>query len=509
MSFQIKFSYASDGVVVKIPTSELPDAPTIDDAPFSLWIQDDGTTPYIYADPFPANWSMTTVGSDTVFSRNMTGLSGSTVELMPLDISDPSYLSFPPSGYIGISSAELSVSVTVEDSVAPTLAGSGIKNVDFAADGTTALGAKEVAYTVTFSERVHVPVMQTGSLFGGVPSGATFTLTPMVGSTAAAAGTLSDVWHVKVTTLNDNEAVNLTLRPQLQPVSSEDLGAIKPTGDDVTFVGGDIGATHWMKVTLDGDLYPGDFANIPLPQIAYSGPMQPYTSAGAAVVAVGTSSSTTSTNVLYLGLSSAPAAPPYGSELTLVSVPSGETQVSPLGGVIWDEAGNLFDAASMATVVPFFGPVVTVVNDGNMDSFVSAGTVSGIEILDLSPLSTGPLLVDAEYGFMTVYDAKGQARTLDIAGYDKYVLNDRYMVGDQYVYGNTFYGTADSEYVVVGDGGGNRLFAGNQFSGSTEAETDIVDYSQITIDATLQGIELDLGNSASKAVEVSYLGGGG
>ena len=382
---------------------------------------------------------------------------------------------------------------------------SGIKNVDFAADGTTALTAKEVAYTVTFSERVHVPVMQTGSLFGGVPSGATFTLTPMVGSTAAAAGTLSDVWHVKVTTLNDNEAVNLTLRPQLQPVSSEDLGASKPTGDDVTFVGSDTGETHWIKVTLDGDLYPGDFASIPLPEIGYSGPMKAYTPAGT-VVAVGTSSSTTSTNVLYLGLSSAPAAPPYGSELTLVSFPSGETQGSPLGGAIWDEAGNLFDAASMATS---FGPVVTVVNDGNMDSFVSAGTVSGIETLDLSPLSTGPLLVDAEYGFMTVYDANGQARTLDIAGYDKYVLSDRYMVGEQYVYGNTFYGTADSEYVVVGDGGDNALFAGNQFSGSTEAETDIVDYSRITIDdPTLQGIELDLGNSASKAVEVSYLGGG-
>ena len=134
--------------------------------------------------------------------------------------------------------------------------------------------------------------------------------------------------------------------------------------------------------------------------------------------------------------------------------------------------GNLFDAASMATFVPFVGPLVTVVNDGNMDSFVSAGTVSGIETLDLSPLSTGPLLVDAEYGFMTVYDANGQARTLDIAGYDKYVLNDRYMGGEHYVYGNTFYGTADSEYVVVGDGGDNALFAGNQFSGSTEAETD-------------------------------------
>ena len=200
------------------------------------------------------------------------------------------------------------------------------------------LGVKEVAYTVTFSERVHVPVMQTGSLFGGVPSGATFTLTPMVGSTAAAAGTLSDVWHVKVTTLNDNEAVNLTLRPQLQPVSSEDLGASKPAGGDVTFEGSD-SATHWIKVTLDGDLYPGDFASIPLPEISYSGPMQAYTPAGT-VVAVGTSSSTTSTNVLYLGLSSAPAAQPDGSELTLVSFASSETQVSPLGGVIKDEAGE-------------------------------------------------------------------------------------------------------------------------------------------------------------------------
>ena len=42
----------------------------------------------------------------------------------------------------------------------------------------------------------------------------------------------------------------------------------------------------------------------------------------------------------------------------------------------------------------------------------------------------------------------------------------------------------------------------------TEAETDIVDYSRITIDdPTLQGIELDLGNSASQQVEVSYLEG--
>ena len=52
MSFEIKFSYASDGVVVKIPTSELPVAPTIDDAPFSLWIQNETST---YADAFPGD----------------------------------------------------------------------------------------------------------------------------------------------------------------------------------------------------------------------------------------------------------------------------------------------------------------------------------------------------------------------------------------------------------------------------------------------------------------------
>ena len=314
---------------------------------------------------------------------------------------------------------------------------------------------------VNFSERVTIPVIH--GLFGGLPAEATIaTHRVFFGENNVLQeideDQYSDVHLVKVSNLPAGAPeLVLKLQPKLS-VESIEAVSFEDIPDNVVMAGSPPTAASWVKLTLDGDLY-GDGTFESPPQIRIADGAQEGTLQVATIP--------TEKDVIYLAVNDGflPEQLPQGSEVSLYDY----STASNLGGVIKDEAGNYFVLDAVDTGgpdTPRVAPVVTVVDDSNMDSFVSAGTASGIEILDLSPLSTGPLLVDAEYGFMTVYDANGQARTLDIAGYDKYVLNDRYMVGENYVYGNTFYGTADSEYVVVGDGGDNALFAGNQFSGS-------------------------------------------
>jgi Ca2+-binding RTX toxin-like protein len=140
----------------------------------------------------------------------------------------------------------------------------------------------------------------------------------------------------------------------------------------------------------------------------------------------------------------------------------------------------------------------------------------GLDSIDLSGISGGPMIINADLGRASVYVGES-VLDLDVSDYDRYILNDRASNSDDF--GNEFYGTEDSEYVVVGSGGDNYLVAGNlniptDISADVKVknyefnsvgivrETDIVDYSQLDM-----GITVDLGESASDEVIVLYSDG--
>jgi hypothetical protein len=140
----------------------------------------------------------------------------------------------------------------------------------------------------------------------------------------------------------------------------------------------------------------------------------------------------------------------------------------------------------------------------------------GLDTIDLSGISGGPMIINADLGRASVYVGES-VLDLDVSDYDRYILNDRASDSDDF--GNEFHGTEDSEYVVVGSGGDNYLVAGNlniptDISANVKVknyefnsvgivgETDIVDYSQLDM-----GITVDLGESASEEVFVIYKDG--
>jgi Ca2+-binding RTX toxin-like protein len=515
MSFNINFSAPGGIVTVKIPTEQLGVNTSVDQAPFRLQIQTTSGGTSTFENVSSGTWSVlsSVPNGDTTYTRN-TPLSGSqVVELMPLSgvtmMTGDFY--FPATGFIAADGPLKTVSVTEPDNIAPTLGAGGIQLVNTMTDNVTPLPnteGKDSSYTVSFSERVTLPLIQGQSLFGGVPSGTTFVLTPM---NVTAGIFSSDLWHVIVTTPTTDATVNLTLTPKLQVTSYETTNVSLPaTGTEVF---GSNTANYWAKVTLDGDLYEGrNFVTGDL-DVTIMGPNNSMINAETISVAT----STTEKNALYLGFSSPLPQLQVGYEYEVKLYENSTlSRASPLGGMIVDSSGNQMGYASVENTENPMEPFVSSLTDENIGTFVSQGTLSAFEVLDMSRLTSGPLIVDAEYGFLTVYDQNGQPQYKAIDFYDKYILNDRptkfvpgaetgtVEVYDPDLY-NIFYGTTDSEYVVVGDGGGNDLIAGNQGSGSAVPETDIIDFSEVTFsEGPESGVIVNLGNSASATVNVIY-----
>ena len=510
MSFNIVYSHSLDGLVtVKVPTVALDGATTVNEAPFRLQIKTEGQANHSFEIISSNNWTAQPNGDFTVYTRKTQLSANQTFELYPIAGSSPtSEFYFPPTGFNPPSATSYSVNVTQGwDNTAPTLAANGIQEVNFNADNSSlSANGRESAYTVSFREPVNLPLLQGQSLFSGAPLNSTFSITPMMSSAAASSGVLlTDLWHVKVTTPNANEPVNLTLTPKLQVITYEITNA-RPPATGTTFFG-ENGATptHWAKVTFDGDLYEGRvFGSEPL-NVIFMGPDNTGVN-NVSTVSVATSSS--ATNVLYLGFSSAPPQLQTGYEVKIYEYSS---FASPLGGMITDSSNNLMEYASVANTTSPMEPLVSVLTNGTIEAFVSQGTSNGFDVLDMRALS-GRLLVEADFNFLTVYDQDGDLQEKDIYFYDKYILNDRAVDDrlteadweDEYPDVTRFFGSNNSEYVVVGDGGGNELYAGNQPSGSSVRETDIVDYTRFTSSgASGSGVTIDLGNSVSKFVDVT------
>ena len=520
MSFNIDFSAPGGIVTVKIPTAQLDGNTDVGQAPFRLQTQLNGGNSSAYETVSSPYWSAqpNASGDTIIYTRTSPLQTGEKAELSPLNgvtaMTGDYY--FPATGFIAAGQT-MTVSVTEPDNIAPTLAANGIQQVYTQSDGATQLptppnGGGVSAYTVSFSERVTIPFAQ--SAFGGMPPGSTFVVTMLASTPTSGVETpeFSDRWHVQVTTPTPSATVNLTLTPKLQVVTY-DTANVPPPQNAINV--GTTMPSHWAKVTLDGDLYEGRAFDSGQLTVNFMG--KPGDPAGAFAQTVAVATTTSAKNVLYLGFLSQPQQPPAGYEVQLNTPSVNLDYKSPLGGRITDISGNQMGDGSFENTANPMGPLVSVLTDENIGNFYSQGTSSAFEVLDMSRLTSGPLLVDAEYGFLTVYDQMGQAQYKEIDFYDKYILNDRptksvfnsetglFEVSYDTELYNIFYGTTDSEYVVVGDGGGNDLVAGNQGSGSAVPETDIIDFSEVTFsEGTESGVIVNLGNSASATVNVLY-----
>jgi len=507
MSFKIEFSYTTDGFVrVNVPTSELNGNTDLTEAPFQFQSRLDANSQHSIQDVSSENgWSVFPSGSYTTYQKLLAR--GFEVELIPLSSATgpaEDYF-FYRTGFITAGGFLAFETTAANDTppppppppppmeyIAPTLDPNGIQKTPFMANGSTSLPqtGKDSAYIVSFSERVSIPSVSAQSAFGGMPVGSTIVVTQMPTSSAYSdqIALFSDRWHVQVTTPTANAKVNLTLTPNLQVNSYETTSSSPPIGTGTTLIGA--ATTHWAKVTLNNDLYAGRTFDSGVLSVSFMDGLSDPTPLNYQTVALATS--TSAKNVLYLGFPNPPPVLTLGDEIRLSTTNSNQSYRSPLGGLINDVAGNLVD-----------GSVVSELTDTNIGSFYSQGTSGGFDVLDLSQLSNGPVTVDAEFGFIKVYDENGIAQYKNIDFYDKYIFNDRYKNDSgSYVEGqvNRFYGTEESEYVVVGNGGGNILIAGNQGSGSIVPETDILDYSKVTG----AGVTVDLGNSVSQLVNVTY-----
>lgn len=292
-----------------------------------------------------------------------------------------------------------------------------------------------------------------------------------------------------------------------QPVSSETAYPV----DDST------AATHWVKVTLDGGvdqlMTAGGVQSLSIETAGNdAGRAMPDPSNPVKVTLEGVES-----GVLFLGFDSdpTPSSAPTNIKILSTDAPikdralneldlSGASGTTPkyldiAGEAMFSSWGDNTTTIGDASV---FGYANGANDSSSYDTYSTYATASDIETIDLSGITSSPIIINANAGQAYVY-VGDEALVLDVENFDRYILNDRYQDDNgNFVLGNEFYGTADSEYVVVGSGGDNYLVAGNRFSGDWTSETDIVDYSQLSM-----GVDIKLGDKANLAVSVGYKDG--
>ncbi len=560
MSFNIDFTYtATNYVTVKIPTAQI-DNFAVDQAPFRLQMHangDGGQSFYETPTSSGSNggWMAVNTNGYTIYTRNSSFPTGTTVELMPIqDVNNTNYISFAPTGFLPSGSslqvlATDPVNVGPLDFDAPTLV-SISKLSDFVPDsGTTVVtpgvtDSTKAYFVAKFSEGVMGVNNQSFNVTQNGASTQSYTVQTLWlnNSTWSTTATSSSTSPLHLVTVNSIAAgttpiLSVTLKAPPAILSVQEMVA-PPSSEAV--IPGSHGTpptsveSSWMKVRLDGDAfqYLSDNPTVPRLEYGYAG-----NTSGSTPIVFPTPAPTPTyviagkePGVLYLGFNTdiqEPSQAPTSIKFQQT------TNVS----TIKDLAGNfLIPSASSSTTaeyIPKWGDDTTTINEMNLVGsatgiYNTAGMASkdddgnplydsnkdriGMDTIDLSGINSSSILINAEGGTAVVY-FDNKAMYLDVPNYDRYILNDHV--------GNVFIGTEDSEYVVVGSGGGNILDAGNgdptdiasnvkvknfQFdSAGIVRETDIVDYSQLNVAGNL-GITVDLGESAYEAVSVAYDG---
>jgi len=337
MSFNIEFSYTTDGFVrVNVPTSELNGNTDLTEAPFQFQSRLDANSQHSIEDVSSENgWTVFGSGSYTTYQKPLAR--GFEVELIPLSSATgpaEDYF-FYRTGFITAGGFLTFETTAANDTpppppppmeyIAPTLDPNGIQKTPFMANGSTSLPqtGKDSAYIVSFSERVSIPSVSAQSAFGGMPVGSTIVVTQMPTSSAYSdqIALFSDRWHVQVTTPTANAKVNLTLTPNLQVNSYETTSSSPPIGTGTTLIGA--ATTHWAKVTLNNDLYAGRTFDSGVLSVSFMDGLRDPTPLNYQTVALATS--TSAKNVLYLGFPNPPPVLTLGDEIRLSTTNSNQS----------------------------------------------------------------------------------------------------------------------------------------------------------------------------------------
>ena len=382
----------------------------------------------------------------------------------------------------------------------------------------------------------------------------------------ATAGTTASNYLVTVNVASEYQSynTNVTLNSPPTILSVQKMDAM-PVDTGSNSIGTPTGNVSWLKVNLEANADQQFLTQAGgTPRLAYTFAAEEYYGVRTTEVAPNYAVQGTNPKVIYLGFDSANSA-----QTVLTEAPTSIAFKTNSGPMIKDSAYNYLGTSTTAQYLDVAGEPVfskwggdtTTISDASVKGYAngaSFGTAAykanepsyytdgkplgkdsngnptyeddvppwiqakgdriGMDTIDLSGIKSGPIIINANKGEAYVY-VDGKAAILDVDDYDRYILNDRFKGTDgKFVLGNEFYGTVDSEYVVVGSGGDNYLVAGNQ--GATDIsssvlvknyqfnstgivrETDIVDYSQLAT-----GITVNLGYSAKAAVSVVYKDG--
>ncbi len=568
MSFNIDFTYSASGFVsVKIPTAELGANYSVEQAPFRL-MHRSGDNAFAFEEfitpsgPY-GGWTAANTGDFTTYTRNSTFPFGTDVELVPLaNVNNPNYISFTSAGFkpAGTTYTASATDPYPPDFAPPTLV-SISKLSDFVPDsGTTVVTPSgtdptKAYYVAKFSEGVTGVTNQNFNVTQNGASTQNYTVhtlwlnnsTSTWSTTLTGSSTISPLHLVTVNGLVAGTTPILSVALKAPPailsvqemIAAPSFEAVIPGSHGTLPTSGQ---SSWMKVRLDGDAfqYLSDNPTVPRLEYGYSGTTSFPTPAPTPTYVIAGKEA----GVLYLGFNSdiqEPSQAPTSIKFQQT------TNVS----TIKDLAGNfLIPSASSSTPVeyiPKWGEDTTTISDNNLVGYSNGynfefnrgeydsslpkystdgkplewlsngkpkydndGDLIGLDTIDLSGINSSSITINAVAGEAYVFFG-GEALNLDVSNYDRYILNNQV--------GNVFLGTEDSEYVVVGTGGGNILDAVNQDmtdissnvkvknfvfdSAGIVRETDIVDYSQLST-----GISVDLGAlgaDVSQGVTVDYL----
>ena len=570
-------SYVDNQITVKIPVAEVPAVGS--PLPFTIKStsyagsppSSGGQTAMDLSSVIPttaggfSSYSITASPTSTYIVQAGTSGSASTPILMPGERYE---LQLPSGGGSFMSFKNLDTTAPTLDSITTLSAYNLANGTTYAPPGGAVVDQSKTYFVAKFSEAVFPPssqsfsVTQNGTSLTTTPSIMPLTLTGSVLSTGGVMGLpAASLYLVAVDNTGSNLNVALKTAPTI--LSVQEMNAA-PLPADVTGQSygsnSSLSPTAWLKVSMTGDAGQFLIQNPTVPMLQYElagdpiyGTSKIVTPPVAAYVVAGTGTGT-GTGVLYFGfnntssqslITDAPISIKFQNTdyLTIRDtannslVPSAGTSVTAAkyldatGEPVFSKWGDDTTTISNASVAGYAN-AASVTPNVNAPRYYTDGVVSknattgiplydekgdriGLDTIDLSGITGTPITINASKGEAYVY-VGGKKAILDVSDYDRYVLNDR--AKDSSIYGNEFYGTVDSDYVVVGSGGDNYLVGRNQgatdisssvvvrnykFSSSgIVAETDIVDYSQLDT-----GITVDLGNWAAAPVSVSYKDG--
>ena len=418
--------------------------------------------------------------------------------------------------------------------------------------------ASKTYFVAKFSEVVNPPPTQSFS----VTQNGTSNIFPTITHLGMGTGSSFSLPYASSTYLLavDNTAgsivsVALKIPPTIVSVQEMNAGPSNTETNTANSFGNSSGNVSWLKVNLEADAAQS-LLQTEAPKLSYTFAGDEFSAGRVTEVTPNYAVQGTNSKVIYLGFNSI--------QPVLTEAPSSIAFKTNSGSVITDYAGNSLVSSTSVTAVKYldatgepvfskWGDDTTTISEASVKGYAngaSFGTAAyksnepsyytdgktlgkdangaptydtngdriGMDTIDLSGIKSGPIIINANKGEAYVY-VDGKAAILDVDDYDRYILNDRAKDSTgKFVLGNEFYGTVDSEYLVVGSGGDNYLVAGNQGttnisstvvvknylfnSAGVVRETDIVDYSQLAT-----GITVNLGDRANAAVSVVYKDG--